>query len=126
MTKERHAILVVDDDEVVRRFVATTLQRNGYAVFEAGSGIDGIQRFEEHGQKLSLILTDIMMPGMTGLEMVEKIRASHGEPCVMFMTGGTSVPELPRGEVARYQLLYKPFTTQHLLKTINDCLTACQ
>ena len=74
---DAYSILVVDDDPIVRRFVSTTLQRNGFAVLEAASGKDGLERFAEHRDALALILTDIMMPGMSGPEMIERIRAIH-------------------------------------------------
>src|ERR1051325_9473495 len=118
MRNAPQSILVVDDDAVVRRVVAATLQRHGFAVVEAECGDDGLRSFSEHRGSLALILTDVLMPGMTGPEMIERILAIDPHARVMFMTGAISDTRLPRRETKRYQLIHKPFTPQHLLNTV--------
>jgi two-component system cell cycle sensor histidine kinase/response regulator CckA len=119
-------ILVVDDDPLVRRFVAMTLGRNGFTVHVADNGDTGLQYFSEHGAGLAMVLTDVVMPGLSGPEMVERMLAIDPEVRVMFMTGTASDARLPSRNVKTYQLIHKPFTPQGLLHTVRDCLANCK
>jgi two-component system cell cycle sensor histidine kinase/response regulator CckA len=120
-----HNILVVDDDEVVLRYVATTLKRQGYGVHPATSGDDGLQYFSEHGSGLSMILTDVVMPGLSGPQMVERILEIEPRMPVTFMTGTAADARLPRQQTKTYKLIHKPFTPQKLLEAVRDCLANC-
>ena len=72
-TPKRDAkILVVDDEPMVRRFVVATLQSRGFAVVEASSGQEALNYFFEH-DGVDLVLTDILMPVMSGPEMIQRI-----------------------------------------------------
>ncbi len=115
-------ILVVDDDAVVLRFVTNTLTRQGFTVHSAASGDDGLRYFTQHGNALWMILTDVLMPGLTGPEMVERALAIAPETRVMFMTGTAEEAKLPSFEDKRYRLIRKPFTTQSLLEMVRECL----
>ncbi len=66
-------ILLVDDDAMVRRMTATILKSDGYEVIEASSGAEGLERFAEHQTTIGLVVSDAVMPQMTGPEMIEKI-----------------------------------------------------
>src|SRR5437763_16499094 len=105
MRQSTQNILVVDDDPMVRRFVAMTLQRHGFSVLQADSGDDGLKSFSKHRANLAMILTDVVMPGMTGPEMVEQILAIDPGMCVMFMTGTPADATLPHRARERSQLL---------------------
>jgi len=107
-------ILVVDDDSMVRRLTATILKTNGYGVIEADCGLEGLERFAEHQSYVDLVLSDVVMPHMTGPEMVEKIQAIDPSALVMLMTGcdmGLKIQEA-------IPLLPKPFTATALLQAI--------
>jgi DNA-binding NtrC family response regulator len=119
---EPHNILVVDDDEMVLRYVTVTLKRQGYRVHQAGSGHEGLQYFAEHRVGLSMILTDIIMPGLSGTQMVERILALEPAMPVTFMTGTAAEARLPRPQSKTYKLIHKPFTPQKLLDAVRDCL----
>ncbi len=84
--KRAAKILVVDDEPMVRRFVVTTLQSRGFAVFEASSGREGLKYFSEH-DPVDLVLTDVLMPIMTGPEMVQRILKIDPTVKVLFKTG---------------------------------------
>ena len=123
---EAQKILVVDDDAVILRYVRMTLSRQGYAVHESNSGDEGLEYFTKHGDDLAMVLTDVIMPGMSGPQMIEKILALEPAMPVTFMTGTASDARLPRMEEKTYKLIHKPFTPQKLLETIRDCLENCR
>jgi two-component system, cell cycle sensor histidine kinase and response regulator CckA len=114
-------ILVVDDDLMVLRFVTATLKRHGYHVHQATSGDEGLQYFSEHRDKLSMVLTDIVMPGMSGPQMVEHILALHPGMRVTFMTGTAADNRVPQDGTR--PMLLKPFTPQKLLDAVQVCLS---
>ena len=122
---ESHNILVVDDDEMVLRYVSATLKRQGYGVHQANSGHEGLRYFSEHGAGLSMILTDVLMPGLSGPQMVERILAVEPGMPIAFMTGTANEARIPRPQTKNYMLIHKPFTPQKLLETIRDCLEHC-
>lgn len=70
----KRTVLIVDDDAVLRKMYTTKLEASGFAVTQAENGLKGSELFES--QKFDVILVDIMMPQMTGLEMLEKLRES--------------------------------------------------
>ena len=123
---ESHNILVVDDDEMVLRYVSATLKRQGYRVYPANSGQEGLRFFSEHGASLSMILTDVLMPDLSGPQMVERILAVKPAMPIAFMTGTANEARLPRPQTKTYMLIHKPFTPQKLLATVRDCLEHCR
>jgi hypothetical protein len=76
------SILVVEDDERVRRMVVSALARAGYRVVEAVDGTDAIRLLDSAGSNIDLCLSDVVMPGMGGREVAEHIRARHPGLCV--------------------------------------------
>jgi CheY-like chemotaxis protein len=107
-------ILVVDDDATVRRLTATILRNQGQTVIEADCGLEGLERFAEHHGKIDLVFSDIVMPQMTGTEMIEKIMALDASVPVMLMTGCAIGIKVPEG----IPILPKPFTAVVLLQAI--------
>jgi two-component system, cell cycle sensor histidine kinase and response regulator CckA len=79
--------LVVDDDEGVRRLVMITLQRAGWHVLGAHDGQEGCRIFDELGSGIHFVLTDILMPNMNGLKMLEHIRQVNPSIKGMLMSG---------------------------------------
>ena len=101
-------ILVVDDDPMVCKVVVTILQKYGYSVFDAPSGQHGLKCVVEHPE-IELVLSDIVMPELSGLEMVNRILEMRPAMKVIFMTGyGGDNP--PTHQVKRFGVLEKPFT----------------
>jgi two-component system cell cycle sensor histidine kinase/response regulator CckA len=121
-----HKILVVDDDAIVRRVVAMTLGRHCFQVHQADSGEDGLKSFFEHREDLSMVLTDIVMPGMSGPQMVERILATDPAICVMFMTGTATDNRLSPESARAHKLIHKPFTPASLLENVHAVLEACK
>lgn len=108
-------VLIVDDDASVRRVAAMILKTRGYKVIEADSGFDGLERFAEHHGTIDLVLSDIVMPQMTGPEMIEKMLAVDPFVPVMLMTGCAMDSKLPEA----IPVLPKPFTPATLLQAVS-------
>jgi two-component system cell cycle sensor histidine kinase/response regulator CckA len=117
-----HAVLVVDDDRGVLRLTARILRLEGFTVLEAGSGEEALRVLDSE-QDVHLVLTDVVMPEMHGLDLAAKILAREQRPHVVLMTGHAA--ELS-GQLERRDpslpLLLKPFTSQQLIKTVRKAL----
>jgi len=80
-------ILVVEDEPVVREVTAKLLRRLGYDVMQAGGGLEAIEVCREHGERIALLLTDVIMPDMNGMELSQKILALYPNMKVVFTSG---------------------------------------
>lgn len=117
------SILIVDDSVSIRQSVRFVLEENGYTVFEAADGIEGLKRLEE--QKVQLIITDVNMPNMDGITMVKKIRGTDGIkfiPILVLTTEsqGAVVEEGKKAGATGW--IVKPFNNDKLLETIKKVL----
>lgn len=126
MPKESVTALVVDDDNVVRRLVTVTLERSGFTVYGSRSGDRGLDCFLQHQNEIDVVLTDVVMPVMTGPEMVERILEHQPAVKVLFMTGYNASNVLPPSQAKRYAVLGKPFSSTTLVKAVRDCLENCR
>lgn len=116
-------ILVVDDDEMVRRTSKSVLERRGYRVLLAEGGQQGVEIFREFGDEISLVLLDLRMPGMSGEEAVRYIHAIRHDAPVLIMSGyeESEVSRRFGGKrVAGY--LRKPYTAAVLLDKIKQLI----
>ena len=114
------AILVVDDDPDVRRYVADLLAEAGYAVTAAASGGEALDLVRA-GSALDLALIDFAMPGLNGLETSERLRALKPDIPVVIMTGFANLDELPQA-LDREGLVQKPFEPDDLLARLDGML----
>jgi PAS domain S-box-containing protein len=113
-------ILVVEDEDAVRAVIAHTLERRRFEVTVAASAIEALQVVER--ESFDLVLTDLMMPEMTGRELIERLAASRPTQRVVAMSGYSSDEgEVPADAV---QILAKPFTNAQLFAAIRDALRA--
>jgi CheY-like chemotaxis protein len=110
-------VLVVDDDEDLRRMVERVLRRAGYTVMTAVSGIDALTRARGFRGDIDLVLTDIVMPGMTGQDLVRELAADRPRLEVIFMSGYH--PAVPI-DVRRF--VAKPFDRDTLLNAVAEIL----
>ncbi|HZJ62798.1 MAG TPA: response regulator, partial [Kofleriaceae bacterium] len=110
-------VLVVDDDDDVRRMVERVLRRAGYTVLTAVSGPDALARAGSYSGTIDLLLTDVVMPGMTGQELIREL--SHDRPLlqVIFMSGYHQ-----GAPIDAKQFVSKPFERSALLSTVADIL----
>ena len=116
-------ILLVEDEEQVRNLVREVLQANGYRVLEASRGGEALRLGEEHAGPIDLLLTDVVMPGMSGREVAERLATRRSHIQVLFMSGYTDAAIVHHGVLEEgVVLLQKPFTSQVLTRTIRQVL----
>ena len=119
------SLLIVDDDDAVRSFVCVASRRLGYHVLEAANGIEALKQIESNPGKISLVLTDVNMPMMDGLELVRALKKLATRPAIAVMSGRFD-PYIrsslhTEGITA---LMGKPFSTEELKLTLLRALTA--
>ncbi|MDP2310154.1 MAG: ATP-binding protein [Pseudomonadota bacterium] len=113
-------ILVVEDDAAVRAFVRKALSVEGYDVIEAVDGEDAEACADAHHGPIHLLLTDMVMPGLDGTSLAERLREGRPEMSVLFMTG-YAVPEAAEGR-SRRDVLRKPFGSRALVARVRQAL----
>jgi signal transduction histidine kinase len=110
-------VLVVEDEPAVRQITARILRRNGYQVLEAASGAEALTLAADH--PFDILLTDLVMPQVSGPELVQRIKQMHPEIPVLFMSGYSQDALGPRGTLdADAPLIQKPFAAVDLLKAM--------
>jgi CheY-like chemotaxis protein len=116
-------ILVVEDEDGVRRLIADVLRRQGYEVLEAENGVRALEVFEKSGDGVDLVLTDAVMPGMGGLEFINRIADRLGRARVLYMSG-YSEDLVARGTTGdgNAAFINKPFTPDELFRRIRELL----
>jgi DNA-binding response OmpR family regulator len=120
-------ILVIEDTDDVLQQVITVLEREGFEVIGAPDGVSGLQKV--YAQNPDLVVCDIMMPGMTGYEVLETLRsdARQGSLPFIFLTARISVSDVSRAmNLGADGYLTKPFTARELIKTVKTRLARQQ
>lgn len=116
-------VLIVDDEPAVRTVAARILERGGYVVQQAADGHEALAEIERSGVP-SVVLTDLMMPGMSGRVLADALHARFPSLPVIFMSGYSSSALTGAGEVARHELLIeKPFTATSLLALVSTLVS---
>ena len=116
-------VLLVEDEEAVRRVAAKTLVASGYRVLSAKDGPEALAVAAHEGGKIDLLLTDMVMPGMTGRELAEQLTAIRPATRVLYMSGYTE-DEVVRATVAvaGHAFLQKPFDPEALARKVREVL----
>lgn len=114
-------ILLVEDDEGVRLLIRDELRKLGYRVFETKNGMEACLVATQHLGRLQLLLTDVVMPGMSGTELARHLRVIKPELRLLFMSGYTDDTNVGAGD-PRSAYLQKPFMPEALAKTIRELL----
>jgi|SRR6266568_1500591 len=114
-------ILVVDDETVVRDYCHSVLERAGYQVLQAGSGEEALAICSEYKGTISLALVDVVMPGISGVELAKRLTRRMR---IAMMSGYTpaEIKRLIGKRGADYHFFWKPFDTTTFLKTIRNLL----
>ncbi|MBA7677816.1 Sensor kinase CckA [subsurface metagenome] len=117
-------ILLVDDEEVVRNMIATTLKTFGYTVLQAESGEEALQIYEQSSEKpIHLMITDVVMPGMSGYELVKQLSKKIPDIKVLYISGYTDNTIVHHGMLNKgLHFLQKPFTPNVLAEKVREVL----
>jgi len=114
-------ILVIDDDESLRRVTQLQLEEAGYEIVTASGGEEGVQAVEQYGP--DLVLTDLKMPGMSGMEVLKTIRRDHPEITVVLLTAfGTVQTAVEAMKAGAYDYITKPIDYNELLLGVSRAL----
>ena len=104
-------MLIVEDDDAVRRFVRKTLEAEGYRVLEAANGSDALSLLDRHQDAVDLVLTDVVMPGMSGRALADQVRRRLPGVKVLYMSGYPSTVIAGQGVLdPGIHFLEKPFS----------------
>jgi CheY-like chemotaxis protein len=113
-------VLVIDDDEAVRHFIAASLEEYGHEVIEAADGVDGIERFG--ASRPDLVIIDYIMPGLSGAEVAAHIVATRPDQAILFVSGYSETDEI-RKVAPSANILFKPFRAAALEEAVRRALT---
>ena len=114
-------VLIVDDNDAIRRLLAETLEERGYQTFSACDGDEGLAKF--HVERPDVVITDLNMPGMNGYELSRRVRKESSVPIVMIT--GYGIKAVGKAEVCYRGVdafLRKPFDTEELLDQVSTLL----
>ena len=116
-------ILVVEDEAGIRALVRKILRRQGYEVLEAANGQEALGLCREHGQRIELLITDVLMPQMGGRELVERLQTQGHDMKVLYVSGYTDDATVYSGDLPPgTAFLQKPFTLGSLLDKVKEVL----
>ncbi len=118
-------ILLVEDEPAIRQALSRVLSGHGYRVIEASNGGEALRVAEETPGEIDLMLTDVMMPGIGGKELVQRLLVTRSSTRVILMSGYTD-DELLRQDLgdARYMFLQKPFAARQAVAAVREMLDA--
>ena len=115
-------MLLVEDEDGVRRLCRHILQRNGYDVVEAADGVAAMQAAARLTRPIHLLLTDLVMPKMSGRVLADLVVSQHPDTKVLFMSGYSE--SVLGGQAEGIELVSKPFTADDLLRAVRKVLVA--
>ena len=121
MLSQTTKVLLVDDDELVRQLLARLLTDDGFLVAEADNGASALQAARRLDGSLSLVVTDINMPVMDGLEFARALRTTDRQIPFLFVTALD--PALVHIDGLKAEILSKPFTPDAFLEAVSRLLT---
>ena len=117
---ETNNILIVEDDKEIREGVQIYLQSQGYKVFQAADGIEGLEIIDR--EEIHLVIVDIMMPRMDGIRMTMKLREKHDFPVIMLSAKSEEVDKITGLNIGADDYVTKPFTPMELMARVNSQL----
>ena len=118
--RENYRILIVEDDAEIRDGIEIHLKNQGYEVFKAGDGIEGLEVIEK--ETIHLAIIDVMMPRMDGIRMVTELRKTHDFPVIMLSAKSEEVDKIMGLNMGADDYVTKPFQSLELLARVNSHL----
>ncbi|MGH9824923.1 MAG: response regulator, partial [Blastocatellia bacterium] len=119
-------VLLIEDEEMVRKLASQMLKINGYHVLEARHGGEALLLCEQHKGRIHMMLTDVVMPQMSGRQLADRLRPLHPEMKVMYMSGYTDDVVLQAGLGAEFAFIQKPFLPDALARKVREVLDSTQ
>jgi len=116
------SVLVVDDETAVRRFAVRVLQREGYEVLEAADGLEALEMLRAGQVTVDLIVSDIVMPRMNGVELMQAVTESDPQIPVVLMSGYATAALSELGIATPCSIVPKPFPAERLLAEVHRCV----
>lgn len=123
---ENEYILIVDDEERMRKLIKDFLKQKGYPTIEASDGEEALKIFEENKNKIKLILLDVMMPKLDGWSVLRQIRQESNVPVIMLTARGEEQDELFGFELGADEYISKPFSLKILVARVEAILKRLQ
>ena len=117
------AILLVEHEESVRTLITEILGTRGFQVLSAADGLEGLHLFRENRARIGLVITDVMMPRMTGVEMAEQIRSLAADMKIIFMAGLAAGSSILKSLRDRCYVLPKPLNALNLASSVDYVLS---
>lgn len=115
-------VLIVEDEETIRRVCGAMLRQHGFEYILATNGAEGLAAYRERRDEICLVLSDVSMPVMSGLEMVRNILEIHSHPNVILMSGYYIATVVPKDLKKLCSVIQKPFTALGLVASVRECL----
>lgn len=122
VSQREETVLLVEDETAVRNLVSEILVRRGFRVLEAKDGEEGLAIFTAEGDRIHLILSDVLMPKMGGVAMARRIQAMRPEVPIVFMSGFSENASSSLEGDRRTPFLHKPFSVVDLMSIIDESL----
>jgi len=117
------SILLVDDEPTVLKVMQRSLEKSGYSVLTSADGLEGLTTFQQNKAKIRLVLTDMAMPGMDGLELADEIRKSGSQVPILCTSGlDASINSESLAQLGIRKILPKPCSSQTILRAIREAL----
>jgi two-component system cell cycle sensor histidine kinase/response regulator CckA len=118
-------ILLVEDDEMVRGLTRMVLAESGYKVIQAANGAEALLICEQYEEAIHLLLTDVVMPGMSGRAVADRLKTLRPQMFVLYMSGYTNNAIVHRGVLNEgVNFIEKPFSTAALARRVREVLDA--
>jgi PAS domain S-box-containing protein len=121
-TRGSETILLVEDEEAVRSVAARVLGNQGYTIVQAANGEEALGRLDEFEGKIDLILTDVVMPDMGGLELTGRVHERRPDLKVLYMSGYAEGDKLQPKMHSEHSFLQKPFSAESLTLKVREVL----
>jgi signal transduction histidine kinase/CheY-like chemotaxis protein len=119
-------VLIVEDERALRRLSATVLGQAGYDTLEAVDGQQALDLFTEHSSRIVMVVTDVVMPRVGGIELAARIRESHPDLPILFVTGYVEQSDALHESAAGTPVLLKPFSPEALLRAAASAILSAR
>lgn len=115
-------ILVVEDNEEVRSFIKNALEFKGYKVKDFANPLEVLEFFKNNGSEVALLISDVVMPNMSGIALFEKLKEINRDIKVLFISGYPELPQREKAMLNNKNFMSKPFALNELFKRIREIL----